>query len=927
MSFLHPGAGLLRPLALVSLLLIVAAFAVAPLAAAEPGEDLVAELRKKCANPNDDTFHGVLIRADKSKVQDGKLYLNGYCDGASQRKLVEDEVGRLLSGNQEWKKAVPNGVSTDGLAVLPLRSKYLSVLQDDFGTRRDRPEKESRILRKTRLDDVYFDAMDKLVFVGVCPSEAAKTTLVNEAIHDATTNLAALESLRPVVKAHVISTEKILPVSWDEQPTVVMQNQAARDPKLDGALFWDFWYDKDGVAQIEGFVRDKEHLAAAEKLLGAMPADSRVFRPAKRGKGWSLAGVTAKPELTPKVGDLQARLATDEDFGLRQIRLDRLYFHYPKDRAGLLDLRAVGVCLNPKFNAPSDQNKDDKKKSITDRASQFLEDQITTLSPSLQSRYKATIGGTDGIRALKDEPRGFLEPKIAKDRALDGVGIARDVHYYDETGRLVLRGVWRDPGQEKALRALVSESIPIRRGLIRNSEDFDLKKGMVVVPTGVVLQKLREWVADNLEDARVDRLYFDEGRLKLEVRCTGKADRDRVHGRLQGLLDEHVEGKFSLDRLISRLWPEPKAPRSDVRLVAYYADEQAEKLPPEQVVGDYWEGWAKSLRGQVQVAVPDDKQPRYETAKNLPDGKWDGIRLDRGYFTPEGQYALSGLVSSEKQLKELDGLLREKLEQKPSTWAPALGNKDWKLERMKVLPLEPMLARMRLVFPAYEAFDGMTLVGARHNAKGELHLRVRVIRNRAAKGMNDSQRQDEAATAEIKRQLDEHDVWKVRANAGVRFIEVASAKSARDSGVLLLRAISAMRTALAEPQSFSSGGSSNCLTSNSQQVLVSPLSSDEQRKILAAARLLLDAFLLNDPDDSAGWFLRGLCYHLDGDAVQARRDVRRMVELERVRTGARRDRLTHLESFQGGLRRRLNLMEKNMTRDVIADKARLTLSE
>jgi uncharacterized protein (TIGR03067 family) len=574
--------------------------------------------------------------------------------------------------------------------------------------------------------------------------------------------------------------------------------------------------------------------------------------------------------------------------------------------------------------------------AIPVRAARSLEQQIFAASPTLESRFNVAISGRGAFTALTARPRDLLKAgmlkwlKENKDKkgSLDGVGIARDAHYFDADGRLCIRGVCRSRDQEKELREAVSEVEPalMRRGFLRRGMgEKDLVLKLDVLPIDQILRDLKLWAAEKVEDAQIGRIYFDEPKdggeweMKLDFSCTSEEDREAIRDQFAALLKKYTGGKHTVRGLLARLahWDQ----RHDLHFVAFRPDpeeEPGQEGPIDPNLGTVRPGWAKRLRWEVQTPAGWLFDSLFDTAMlPWPERKWDGIRIDRGYFTADNKYALSGVVSSKEQLKELDELLRVKLATKPGVWKPALQN-GWDLSGVTVLELEPMLKRMRVVFPAYRVFDGYTLVRANHNVRGELYLHVRVIRHRGANRA--------AALAEITQQLDRHDLWRKRSGKGVRFIVAASAPPSRDSGKLLLRAIAALKVALAEPESYARLSSEFC-PSPGNNAPVAILSSAEQRKVIESARLLLDAFLLNDPTDTAGWFLRGLCHRLQGDTVQARRDVRRMVEIEREQPGYKRERLGQLEAFQGPLRRRINLMEHNMVRDVMADRARLTLSE
>src|SRR5581483_3857033 len=106
-----------------------------------------------------------------------------------------------------------------------------------------------------------------------------------------------------------------------------------------------------------------------------------------------------------------------------------------------------------------------------------------------------------------------------------------------------------------------------------------------------------------------------------------------------------------------------------------------------------------------------------------PPERWDGVWFTRGFYDPQGNYFPVGYIGKEEQRRQIDLLLQELA---PTKWRPQLPN-GWNLERLKLLPIQPMVDRLRVVMPAYTEFDGLTLRRAFHDVTGTLVLRVSVI--------------------------------------------------------------------------------------------------------------------------------------------------------------------------------------------------------
>ena len=79
-----------------------------------------------------------------------------------------------------------------------------------------------------------------------------------------------------------------------------------------------------------------------------------------------------------------------------------------------------------------------------------------------------------------------------------------------------------------------------------------------------------------------------------------------------------------------------------------------------------------------------------------------------------------------------------------------------------------------------------------------------------------------------------------------------------------------------------------------------------------AAVELLDAATLNDPRETAAWFLRAGCYLNLGSVALAERDMRRMRDLERRAPSLTRIRYQKLSRLQGGFRIALNELESRI---------------
>ena len=274
-------------------------------------------------------------------------------------------------------------VSVDELKPLPLRAS-LRNLQQWFADPA-RPEEVRGILRQTRLDGAYFsnDGADSLVFLGVCLSDKKEASkIIKSQILVGVERVADLAPLRPVLTDHPPLEGKGLQfVPWDMQPAFLLQKKSVDDAKdakdaetMAGALFWDNWYDGNGILHVDRVVHTPQQRKKADSWRETTDADPLCFRPgAKPPWRWK---ETKVEEGFMQVGALQAKLASDA--GLKYIRLDLLYFTFRSDSKAP-QRHFKGVCLNPAYGDASGE----KKKLIDTQ----LDQKTAATWPSLASRF------------------------------------------------------------------------------------------------------------------------------------------------------------------------------------------------------------------------------------------------------------------------------------------------------------------------------------------------------------------------------------------------------------------------------------------------------------------------------------------------------------------------------------------------------------
>jgi hypothetical protein len=641
-----------------------------------------------------------------------------------------------------------------------------------------------------------------------------------------------------------------------EDPVPRLQQKASLDTRLDGMLFLPAVYSGDATLFFPVLLVAPEretHVAQATKFIESIARDHPCFRPDSSAKPWELLHRPAGPPLQPA---LQQRLALSAGFKeLRQVRVDRAHFFYADLDIKRLQVRCDGVRLVPK---------------------EFLPDEPPPARPELFEKVRKESsdlwGGIrmeanlDGIKPIP-QPGPALQPRIAKQLALDGTRLYRDSDprpyegEFDQKGQLILSGQWRTPGQEKLLRSLLTQFFEVRPPRL---DQNGIVLRMDVFRTDLVLLDLKRYAADRLEDVLLQRLYFDDkGKMQLQGFIANEKDADELRKYLEERLtrlpisDARRRGVLVASaRILPAIHGQVPRPPEDPGL------ELTRRM-----------GLTAYLRSQLQASNKIDDPPKEE--------RWDGVLLTRGFYTTDGDYVLRGLLGDVAQRSHLDVLLQQL---SSTEWRAHLPN-GWSLEGLRLMSMVEMLDRLRVVMPAYADFDGVTLQRGFHDQQGRLILRVGVV--------NVLPRDAEVT---FKKLLDAHPEWKARSAAGVR-VQVTGPPLTQDLRVVeesILKAVQELKFLRIEP-----------------------------------AIQLTTTAILHEPEDSTAWYLRALCYLLRGDTEQADRDLRRTVQLERegVRYPGPRAalRLERLELLQSKYRQMLNERRKRVLSEVEAGKPPLTL--
>ncbi len=816
--------------------------------------------------------------------KNGTLRIEGFINQKDHVKKIEEFVKELESGGPEWLRT--SDARKEPRWITQLRPFPIALKPAAFQSRLS----ESKLLahRQTRVDRIHFDYDDTTLvcrFYGVSlwPEWPKEEEPLSRFLSEQLKAGWLAETNADTKPALGLATIK--PIAEDPVPR--LQQTAGLDPKLDGLLFVAAEYNAEAILRFPVYALKPAHGESARGFVAGIRRDHPVFRPGTGDAPWILEVRAAGPALQPM---LQERLAVSTGFKEnRQLRLDRVWFSYVGLDIRKLELHCQGISIGA-GQAPAPGKEPRPRAEVAEKVQLEVasswgifkapprpgdpppmpkpDDPPAKPEPARPNKLDTIplTANLDDIDVV-GQPGPEVQSRIAKAEPLDGVRLYRSDDAkrfegeFDKVGKLILRGQWRDAKQEKALRELLTRYFEVRppridlNGLILNMDVFR---------TDEVLLDLQRYAADRLEDVLLLRLFFDEkGQVKLQGSIANEDDAAELKKVLEDRLKKQptsdlgwrrgtlVASARLLPALIGQLEP-PETPGLD--------------LPVRK-------GLTAHLRALLQASTGPLNAP--------PAERWDGVLITRGFYDSRGNFVLQGLVSQERQRHLIEVLLQELA---PSEWRPYLPN-SWSLEGLRLLPIDPMLSRLRVVMPAYPELDGLTLQRAFHDVRGQLILRYSRIGPL-----------DRKAEATLKTLLDSHPEWKVRSAAGVR-LQLSGRAEPRDPRVLeetLLKAVQNLRY-------------------------------DRVDDALA----LISTAILHDTEDSTAWYVRALCYLLKGEQEQAERDLRRTVLLEKegVRyPGPRANlRLERLELLQTKTREKVNDVKLKVLNDVESGKPPLAL--
>jgi hypothetical protein len=593
-------------------------------------------------------------------------------------------------------------------------------------------------------------------------------------------------------------------VSANKHPHVVLQQAAnaagATAPVADQFRFDSSYYGPTGALVVSG-LRGPD-AAGAKWLAGEL---------AKLGAANGVALKGGKPDVTDalkevewKIGAaaVQKVLAARPEAAARRLRAERAYFAYPTDETGTVDTRELrlvvrGVRLG---------------KDPFDVA--LLNGPLQQLWPDALDVKRLTF---DLIRTPPaDEPVAQFRAEVAQTVALTGVRVDAGAEF-DADGVLTFKGARPKLGAAET-RELAAAWQRALAGLVAKGDDAAKEYARIAaVPVSaarmqelrfdLVLAEARALAASRMDDALVSRLYFNaDGALRLKVRTVKGTDH-------AALLDAAF--KKAQDDHLAKLPP---------------IEGQAAALEPDL--------FERSFTARLREVMARDQQ------------KWNGVLIERGFFDADGKYTIRGVVDDGAQNGALDAELKAIADSnaayKPFYYAPdkggAEGARTANKPALDVIPMKGLVDRTKRVTPAYEAFDGVRVLGARYDANTNLVFDAHVVG-----------RLDPTAASLLAQLLRDHPDFKRRTPAD-RLVKIAPVTANPADEQLADFGLAYGAKLLAKPN---------------------PSATDKEK-----ARAWLEASRLHYPNEAGVWFLSAYYHHTTGDAELARRDMFRVVELE-----------------------------------------------
>ncbi|VTU00707.1 unnamed protein product [Gemmataceae bacterium] len=493
----------------------------------------------------------------------------------------------------------------------------------------------------------------------------------------------------------------------------------------------------------------------------------------------------------------------------------------------------------------------------------------------------ADLEALTGADSRLPDPAPHIQRAVAEKPALDGVRVdARTA--FGPDGKVVLAGVQPglDDTQAAALNATVrgvltalatgSDANPAYKRLAEFGVTSD---GLEKVKFRELHAGLRKWATDSLDDVRLGRLYFDESsKLVLTCEAPDEAVKAAVERQLLDRATNTIPGfKPVAAAPVAPPVTEPKEPEKkepEEKKDAKEPERKDVKEPEKKEPEEKKDGAVSLVAARLQAEAPKAVGGAEVRFTKFPGGltkflqqvvadpknkEWDALLIERGYFDADDRYTVRGVASSEAQKKAFGDYLAS-LKGDPQ-WGPYFAPKPHAAPDLAVVPMSKLVERAQRVMPAYAAFDGIRVTGARYVlVDDKLDPGPRLVFDAQVVG------RPSPAAAEALGQLTAAD----RAFYGRRLPKARTGEP-RPVAILAVAAPAPGDTLTADQVgTYAEGFGALAL-----------LKGD-----LVKAKEWIDAGQWYAPHLSSVWFLSAYYHHLKGDAELARRDLYRTIELE-----------------------------------------------
>ena len=355
--------------------------------------------------------------------KDGELALDGFFAQEEQKNplkpFIADRVKALVTTER-------------GLSIETLKAHKTAKdekWQDVVRSAQSGLASSSAELRRTYVDRLYFqyDPSRKLALAlkGIYlarPSEKPVEPAIAKKVG---------EACNPLLPDVAFENGEPMLVKF-ESPIFELQKLVVGSG-LDGLLFADAYYLRDGKLAFDGLRGSDEQLAEAKKLLDGYFADKEKARMAPRG----LAPLDFRNVAwQPLLAELRAQLAGSPQAFHRQTRLDRIFLE--NDAKGAT-IRVAGISIY-KGKSPAE---DERPGLLAALVQKHLEAKGVT-------GFAVSAAGIE----RKDNPAAAMQER-AIEAGMDGVAFSNVG--FDAKGACYIRLPLMPEGQEPAIRKLVDE--------------------------------------------------------------------------------------------------------------------------------------------------------------------------------------------------------------------------------------------------------------------------------------------------------------------------------------------------------------------------------------------------------------------------------------------------------------------------------------